>query len=277
MSLLFHIGFLDVGFIDIIDILMVSLLLYNLYKLLVGSVAIRIFLGLLFIYLIYLVVRAAEMKLLTAILGQFIGVGMLAAVILFQQEIRKFLLMVGRTTAFENGKLFKYLNWRTGDGTEVIELNKVMKACEELAENRTGALIVFSKSTDLQHYIDTGDDIDAIISKRLLLTIFNKYSPLHDGAVIVVNGRIKAARCILPITEDEKLPAQMGLRHRAAIGMTEVTDAAVLIVSEETGEISLSYGGEAFRNLGLTLIRSKLSSYLADKNYEDDQSSSKND
>lgn len=265
MSLLFQIGFLDFGFIDIIDILMVSLLLYNLYKLLRGSVAIRIFLGLLFIYLIYLVVRAAEMKLLTAILGQFIGVGMLAAVILFQQEIRKFLLMVGRTTAFENGKLAKYFNWGSTEGTEVVELNKVMKACEELAAAYTGALIVFSKSTDLQHFLDTGDEIDATISKRLLLTIFNKYSPLHDGAVIVTNGRIKSARCILPVTENENLPAQMGLRHRAAIGMTEVTDAAVLIVSEETGKISLSYGGETFQGLGITAIRAKLSSYLADE------------
>lgn len=264
MSLLFHIGFLKFGFIDIIDILMVSLLLYNLYKLLRGSVAIRIFLGLLFIYLIYLFVRAAEMKLLTAILGQFIGIGMLAAVILFQPEIRKFLLMIGRTTAFENGKIAKYFNWGSGEGLEGIELNKIMKACEELATTETGALIVFSKSTDLQHFIDTGDDIDATISKRLLITIFNKYSPLHDGAVIVTNGRIKAARCILPVTENENLPAQMGLRHRAAIGMTEATDAAVLIVSEETGKISLSFGGEAFQDLGVASIRSKLSSYLAD-------------
>ena len=265
MSLLFHIGFLDFGFIDVIDILMVSLLLYNLYKLLRGSVAIRIFLGLLFIYLIYLVVRAAEMKLLSAILGQFIGVGMLAAVILFQQEIRKFLLLVGRTTAFENGAIGKYFNWGSSEGTEVVELNKVMKACEELAATYTGALIVFSKSTDLQHFVDTGDEIDATVSKRLLLTIFNKYSPLHDGAVIVSNGRIKAARCILPVTENEHLPAQMGLRHRAAIGMTEVTDSAVLIVSEETGKISLSYGGEAFQGLGITALRARLSSYLADE------------
>ena len=265
MSLLFRIGFLDFGFIDVIDILMVSLLLYNLYKLLRGSVAVRIFLGLLFIYLIYLVVRAAEMKLLTAILGQFIGVGMLAAVILFQQEIRKFLLLVGRTTAFENKTLTKYFNWGPAEGTEVVELNKVMKACEELAAEYTGALIVFSKSTDLQHYVDTGDEIDATISKRLLLTIFNKYSPLHDGAVIITNGRIKAARCILPVTENENLPAQMGLRHRAAIGMTEVTDTAVLIVSEETGKISLSYGGEAFQETGITALRAKLSSYLADE------------
>ncbi len=264
MSLLFHIGFLDFGFIDVIDILMVSLLLYNLYKLLRGSVAVRIFLGLLFIYLIYLVVRAAEMKLLTAILGQFIGIGMLAAVILFQQEIRKFLLLVGRTTAFENGALAKYFNWGSTEGTEVVELNKVMKACEELATAYTGALIVFSKATDLQPFMDTGDEIDATISKRLLLTIFNKYSPLHDGAVIVSNGRIKSARCILPVTENENLPAQMGLRHRAAIGMTGATDSAVLIVSEETGKISLSFGGEAFQDLGITAIRAKLSSYLED-------------
>lgn len=270
MSLLFHIGFLDFGLIDAIDIIMVSLLLYNLYKLLRGSVAIRIFLGLLFIYLLYLVVRAAEMKLLTAILGQFIGVGMLAAVILFQQEIRKFLLMIGRTTSFDNGKFSKYFNWGNSEATEAIELNKVMKACEELSASYTGALIVFSKSTDLQHYIDTGDEIDAVTSKRLLLTIFNKYSPLHDGAVIIANGRIKAARCILPVTENENLPAQMGLRHRSAIGMTEVTDAAVLIVSEETGKISLSYGGEAFQNLGVTSLRSKLTSYLEDKSSDDE-------
>ena len=264
MSLLFHIGFLDFGLIDVIDILMVSVLIYNLYKLLRGSVAVRIFLGILFVYLIYLVVRAAEMKLLTAILGQFIGMGVLAMVILFQQEIRKFLLLVGRTTAFENGTLGRFFRGNS-EGTEIVELNKVMKACEELAADYVGALIVFSKSTDLQNYIETGDEIDAVISKRLLISIFNKTSPLHDGAVIVANGKIKAARCILPVTENENLPAQMGLRHRSAIGMTEVTDSAVLIVSEETGKISLSYGGEAFQDLGIATLRSKLSSYLNDE------------
>jgi len=260
---LFNVGFLEIGFQDIIDVLLVTVLLYQLYKLLNGSVALKIFLGLLSIYLLYLVVRAAGMELLTIILGQFMGVGVLAAIILFQPEIRRFLLLIGKTTAFNNERFFRSFPWRREQG-EKISLTPFIEAAKSLAGKNTGALIVFAKSSELKYYAESGDLIDAIISKRLLMSIFNKNSPLHDGAVIISNNRIKAARCILPVTENNDVPASMGLRHRAAIGLTEVTDGVVLVVSEETGQIALVRNGEVFRNLSSADLRIKLNQFLFD-------------
>ncbi|WP_242921264.1 diadenylate cyclase CdaA [Pontibacter liquoris] len=263
MIFLFSIGFLEINFLDIIDILLVTVLLYQLYKLLTGSVALKIFLGLLSIYLLYLVVRAAGMELLTIILGQFMGVGVLAAIILFQPEIRRFLLMIGKTTAFNNDRFFRSFPWRR-EQSDKISLTPFIEAAKSLAGKNTGALIVFAKSSELKYYAESGDLIDAIISKRLLMSIFNKNSPLHDGAVIIANNRIKAARCILPVTENNDVPASMGLRHRAAIGLTEVTDSIVLVVSEETGQIALVRNGEVFRNLSSADLRIKLNQFLFD-------------
>ena len=263
MIFLFNVGFLEIGFQDIIDVLLVTVLLYQLYKLLNGSVALKIFLGLLSIYLLYLVVRAAGMELLTIILGQFMGVGVLAAIILFQPEIRRFLLLIGKTTAFNNERFFRSFPWRREQG-EKISLTPFIEAAKSLAGKNTGALIVFAKSSELKYYAESGDLIDAIISKRLLMSIFNKNSPLHDGAVIISNNRIKAARCILPVTENNDVPASMGLRHRAAIGLTEVTDGVVLVVSEETGQIALVRNGEVFRNLSSADLRIKLNQFLFD-------------
>ncbi len=263
MIFLFAIGFLEIGFQDIVDVLLVTILLYQLYKLLNGSVALKIFLGLLSIYLLYLVVRAAGMELLTIILGQFMGVGVLAAIILFQPEIRRFLLLIGKTTAFNNERLFRGFPWRR-EQSDKISLTPFIEAAKSLAGKNTGALIVFAKSSELKYYAESGDLLDAVISKRLLMSIFNKYSPLHDGAVIIANNRIKAARCILPVTENNDVPASMGLRHRAAIGLTEVTDSIVLVVSEETGQIALVRNGEVFRNLSSPDLRLKLNQFLFD-------------
>ncbi|MFT2007104.1 diadenylate cyclase CdaA [Pontibacter sp. 13R65] len=260
---LFAIGFLEIGWLEIIDILLVTVLLYQLYKLLTGSVALKIFLGLLSIYLLYLVVRAAGMELLSIILGQFMGVGVLAAIIVFQPEIRRFLLLIGKTTAFNNDRFFKSFPWRR-EQAEKLSLTPFIEAAKSLAGKNTGALIVFSKSSELKYYAESGDLIDAVISKRLLMSIFNKTSPLHDGAVIIANNRIKAARCILPVTENNDIPASMGLRHRAAIGLTEVTDSIVLVVSEETGQIALVRNGEVFRNLSSADLRVKLNQLLFD-------------
>lgn len=264
MKLLFTIGFLEVNWLDIVDVLLVTILLYQLYKVLTGSVALKIFIGFLSIYLLYLVVKALGMELLTIILGQFMGVGVLAALILFQQEIRKFLLMIGKTTAFNNDKLFKGFPWRKSQDGNRINLTPFIEAAKSLAGKNTGALIVFALDSDLRLYAESGDFIDAVISKRLMLSIFNKNSPLHDGAVIIADGRIKAARCILPVTESKDVPASMGLRHRAAIGLTEVTDAVVLVVSEETGQISLVRNGQVFRNLAAADLRSRLNHFLFD-------------
>ncbi|TPE45356.1 diadenylate cyclase CdaA [Pontibacter mangrovi] len=262
MIFLFSIGFLEIGWIEIIDILLVTVLLYQLYKLLTGSVALKIFLGLLSVYLLYLVVRAAGMELLTIILGQFMGVGVLAAIILFQPEIRRFLLLIGKTTSLNHDRLWGF-PWRR-EQSEKLSLTPFIEAAKSLAGKNTGALIVFAKSSELKYYAESGDLIDAVISKRLLMSIFNKHSPLHDGAVIISGNRIKAARCILPVSENQEIPASMGLRHRAAIGLTEITDSIVLVVSEETGQIALVRNGEAYRNLSSADLRVKLNQFLFD-------------
>lgn len=263
MIYLYSIGFLNITWIDFLDILLVSFLLYQLYKLLKGSVAVKIFLGFLSIYLIYLVVKSVQMELLTAILGQFIGVGMIAALILFQQEIRKFLIMIGKTTEFNRQTFLKNLPWKRNlKNEETMSITPVVESAKILGGTNTGALIVFAKSSELKFYAESGDILDAVISKRLLISIFQKNSPLHDGAVIISKGRIKAARCILPVSERSDLPAQFGLRHRAAIGVTEVTDSVVLVVSEETGQMSLAVNGEIFNNLSKSEVKQKLNYYL---------------
>lgn len=252
------------SWVDIIDIVLVSMLLYQVYKLMRGSVAIKIFLGFLSLYLTYLIVGAAQMELLTAILGQFMGVGVLAAIVLFQQEIRKFLLMIGKTTVLRKDNFFNGLPWRRNQ-MKGLNITPIIEAAKSLGGANMGALIVLSKSSELRFYAESGDAIDAVISKRLLQAIFNKYSPLHDGAVIIYNGRITAARCILPVSDEENLPAQFGLRHRAAIGMTEVTDTLVLVVSEETGQMSIVRNGIIHHNLSTQELRKKINEYL----YED--------
>ena len=264
MTFLFSIGFLEIKWVDIIDILLVSFLLYQVYKLMRGSVALSIFFGFLTLYLTYLVVKAAQMELLTAILGQFMGVGVLAVIILFQQEIRKFLLLVGKTTAVNRVGLFRNM-WRKDKEQGKFSITPIIDAAKSLSGSNTGALIVFSKNSPLRFYAESGDEIEAVVSKRLLLSIFNKYSPLHDGAVIIYDGRIKAARCILPVTDKDDVSAELGLRHRAAIGMTEVTDTLIVVVSEETGQMSVVENGEIDRNLSAKELRQRINHYL----YED--------
>lgn len=256
---LFFIGFLEVTWIDILDILLVSLLLYQVYRLLKGSVAIKIFLGVLLVYSVYLLVKVVGMHLLQRILGQFIGVGVIAAFILFQQEIRKFLMLIGKTTNFNSKTMLKEMfSKKEKEAEEQFNINAIIESANILSSTKTGALVVFAKTSELKFYAESGDILDAELSKRLLIAIFQKYSPLHDGSVIIANNRIKAARCILPVSENEEIPAHMGLRHRAAIGITEVTDCVVLIVSEETGNTSLAYNGKIFPVLAKNDLKSKL-------------------
>jgi diadenylate cyclase len=269
LSLLFKIGFLDISIVNMIDIALVAALLYQVYKLLKGSVAIKIFLGFLSLYLIYLLVRAIRMELLSAILGQFMGVGVMAAIIIFAPEIRKFLLIVGRSSIFSDGNVLKEILffWRKKENSN-FNISPIIDAAKNLAGSNTGALMVISSSTELKFYAESGDILDAELSKRLLISIFNKYSPLHDGAVIIYNGRIKAARCILPVTERE-VPAQFGLRHRAAIGMSEATDALILVVSEETGQISMMKNGKVLHNLSFQEVREIINDFLNNENLDD--------
>ena len=262
MILLFKIGFLEVGWVDFIDVALVGILLYQVYKLIRGSIAVNIFLGILALYLIYLIVRAAQMELLATILGQFMGVGVLAMIILFQPEIRKFLLLIGRTTEINRGSIFKSIaNWRTGYNDD-FDVHQVIEAVKNFKATRTGALIVFSRDMELKFYAETGDPVDAEVTKRLLLSIFNKTSPLHDGAAIIYQGRIKAARCVLPVSENDHLPPHFGLRHRSAIGMSETTDTLVMAISEETGRLILARNGKYIRGLKLKQVEQKITEYL---------------
>lgn len=261
MVLAFKIGFLDITWADFIDVGLVSVLLYQIYKLIRGSIAVNIFLGLLALYLVYLMVSAAQMELLETILGQFMGVGFIAMIVLFQPEIRKFLLVLGRSTEFRENFLKTVSNWRHGY-VDDFDVGQVTDAVKSLKATRTGALIVFTRDSELKFYAQTGDSIDAEVNKRLLLSIFNKTSPLHDGAVVVHKGRIKAARCVLPVSENDHLPADFGLRHRAAVGMSENTDTLVLAVSEETGRLILARNGKYLRSLSLSQAEEKIQQYL---------------
>lgn len=264
MLLAFSIGFLEISLVDLLDVSLVSVLLYQIYKLMKGSMAIRVFLGFLSLYLIYLIVRAANMELLSNILGQFMGVGVLAVIILFQQEIRKFLLLVGKTSLFQEGNFIKNMRsmWQVNGTTHKSEITPIVDAARTMGGENTGALIVISRNSELKFFAESGDRMDSLISKRLLLAIFNKYSPLHDGAVIIHNDKIIAARCILPVTDRDDLPAHYGLRHRAAMGMSESTDVLVVVVSEETGQISAVRSGEISSNLTAKELRNIITEYL---------------
>jgi diadenylate cyclase len=257
----FRIGFLNVSWVDVIDIALVSILLYQVYKLIRGSIAVNIFLGILALYLIYLIVRAAQMELLATILGQFMGVGVLAMIILFQPEIRKFLLVIGRGTEFRDNFFKNIANWRNSYHDD-FDIHQVIEAVKTLKATKTGALIVFSRDVELKFYVETGDPLNSEITKRLLIAIFSKNSPLHDGAVVIYKGRIKAARCILPVSENDHLPAHFGLRHRAAVGMSENTDTLVLAISEETGRLILARNGKFLRGLKLKQVEQKIQQYL---------------
>ena len=262
MILAFQIGFLDINWKDILDILLVTILLTQVYKLMKGSVAIKVFVGFLAIYLIYLIVSALQMELLSTILGQFMGVGVLAVIILFQQEIRKFLLLVGRTNIFDDGKFFKNVRFWTQNGNvRRANITPIVEAVKSLAGSNTGALIVLSEDSPLKFYAESGDAMDSLLSKRLLMAIFNKYSPLHDGAVIIHKDRIVAARCILPVTEQD-VPAQYGLRHRAGLGMSENTETFIIVVSEETGQISAMQNGEIMHNISAQELRKQINKYF---------------
>ncbi|HLT75505.1 MAG TPA: diadenylate cyclase CdaA [Ohtaekwangia sp.] len=261
MLFLFKIGFLDVSLVDFVDVALVSVLLYQVYKLIRGSIAVNIFLGILALYLIYLIVRAAQMELLATILGQFMGVGVLAMIILFQPEIRKFLLVIGRGTEFRENIFRTIATWRN-QYHEDFEVDQVIEAAKALKASKTGALIVFTRDSELKFYAETGDALDSKISKRLLLSIFNKNSPLHDGAVILHKARIKAARCVLPVSENDNLPPNFGLRHRAAVGMSENTDTLIMAISEETGRLILARNGKYLRGLKLKQVETKILQYL---------------
>lgn len=260
-----HIGFLTFRLVDAIDILLASGLLYMVYTLMRGRIVERVVTGFLLLYLFYLTTKAAGMRLLTTMLGQFMELGVLSSIILFQQEIRKFLFLLGDPAVLERVPFYHYLPWNKQARRPLVDVTAILDAAKQLGGSNTGGLIVFSKEDNLKSYEESGDPIDALVSKRLLLAIFNKTSPLHDGAVIIYQRKVLAARCVLPVTEQVDIPAHYGLRHRAAIGMTEATDTLVLVISEETGQLAIALDGKLRNNLSLPEVRAAIFTFLFSK------------
>ncbi len=231
-------------FLDVLDIFLVAFLLYELYNLLKGTVAINIFFGIVAFYLLWKVVTALEMKLLSEILGSFVSVGFIALIVVFQPEIRKFLLMVG-TPAFMRKKRRRFLFWKLDfTNPTILNVDQIIMACRNMAEKKIGALIIVTNKSELEQFVITGEKLDAIVSEALIESIFFKNNALHDGAVIIHDNKIKAARCILPVSANPRIPASLGLRHRAAVGITEFSDALAIVVSEETGNIAYAKDGK---------------------------------
>jgi uncharacterized protein (TIGR00159 family) len=251
MSLLFQIGFLPIRILDILDIVIVGYLIYQIYKLLRGSIAFNIFIGVLLLFVVWWLVVVLNMELLSLFLGQFVGVGVIMLLIVFQPEVRRFLLLLGDTTLRQRpnilGGLINKKEAPLEDKQQGIQ--ELKRAILRMSRNQTGALIVIANNINLEFFSNSGVGLDAKLSQPLIESIFSKESPLHDGAVIISQGKVKAASCVLPVSANQNLPKGIGLRHRAAVGVTENTNVAVFVVSEENGRISFAYEGKLQRNL----------------------------
>lgn len=229
-------GFLSLSFTDILDILLVALIIYLVFRWIRNSPALNIFLAVFLIYLFMLIADALHMRLMSKLISTFVDVGVIALVVIFQPEIRHFLMRIGSEA--KGNKLFASLFGEKDENIDNKSINEITEACRMMSQDKTGALIVIPHRVRLENIIETGDRIDANINRRLIMNIFFKNSPLHDGAMVIAGNRIVAARCTLPITERTDIPAHFGMRHKAAIGITEESDADVVVVSEETGTIS---------------------------------------
>ncbi|MDK2910495.1 MAG: hypothetical protein PWR20_2063 [Bacteroidales bacterium] len=257
--------FIPFRWIDAIDILLVAMLLYEFYNLVKGTGAINIFLGIVAVIVLWKIVNALEMVLLSAILGAFISVGFIALIVVFQPEIRKFLLVVGNP-GFIQDKRRRFLFWRlVSANDDKLDIDAIVTACQRMSQSKTGALLVIARTSELEEYIKTGVLLDAKITPQLIETVFFKNSPLHDGAVIIANDRLKAAACILPVSSDTKIPVELGLRHRAGLGISEKTDAIALVVSEESGEISIMKNGVIVQNVKPTQVKNFLEKEFSEK------------
>ena len=249
------------GIKDIIDIVLVALLLYYIYRLMKESSSANIFAGILVLIVVWIFVsHIFEMRLLGGLLDRVVNMGAIALIILFQEEIRHFFSSIGtrRSTHFLR-RLFNRNKVVTGHREDIMP---IVMACMSMGKQRVGALIVIERSVGLSEIINSGDIINANINQRLIENIFFKNSPLHDGAVIISEGRILAAGCILPVSHDRNLPRYLGLRHRSALGISQETDAISVVVSEETGNISCAYKGEIFLKLSSTELDHKLTELL---------------
>lgn len=251
MQLLMDLGFLELNFVDVIDILLVAFILFQLYRLVRGSLAFTIFIGLLVIYVLSLIAEALELQLISEIFGAFINVGVIAVLIVFQPEIRRFLLYVGRSSDFRKVNFWRALSLkkiRTGEYNQK-EVNELTEGIMSLSSSKTGALIVIPQTSQLRFYQNTGITVNAAITKDIIESIFFKNSPLHDGALIIAEHKVAAAKCVLPISDNPDLPVKLGLRHKSGVGITEQSDATCIIVSEENGEISYAREGRLYQNI----------------------------
>lgn len=228
----------NIRIIDVIDVLLMALLLYYIYRIVKGTVAINIFIGIVLVYLVWRFTSWLEMRLISSLLGGFLGVGTFALIVLFQQEIRKFLLMLGSANFRRRSKLIKALNKLFAKKEIKTDLDSIISALDKMCKTRTGALIVLQRSNRLDFLKESGDEMNIEVNRHILENIFFKNSPLHDGAVLIEDNRITGTRLILPVSRNRTLPLSLGLRHRAAVGITENTDALCLVASEETGTIS---------------------------------------
>ena len=249
--------FITIKFLDVIDVLVVALLLYQFYMLIKGTVAINIFISIFSIYLLWLIVKALNMQLITSILGQIMGVGVIALIIVFQQEIRRFLLMLGTKYMSKQFSLINLLA-TSRDSLPEVKTKAIARACVNMSKSKTGALIVIARNSALQLYAETGEIINANTTTALIESIFFKNNPLHDGAVIIIGDKIFASKCMLPMSQNLDIPAHFGMRHRAGLGMTEHNDSLVIIVSEETGFVSIAEFGKLTINVTLKMLLKKL-------------------
>ncbi len=238
-----QINFLNISFLDILDIVLVAVLLFYIFRLVRGTAAINIFIGIAIIYLIWKLTQALEMELLSDILGKFLGGGFIALIIVFQQEIRKFLLMVGSTNIASKRGWLKHFRLFKTELAANSHIDEIVSFCYEMSKIKTGILIVLKRNNSLEFVKMTGDEMQIQVNKPILKSIFYKNSPLHDGAVIIENNVITATRVILPIDNTLEIPSHFGLRHRAGLSITTRTDALSLIVSEESGQISYINNG----------------------------------
>lgn len=252
--MLSFISFLEFGITDILDIAIVTLLLFALFRWLNGTAAIKIFIGILLFYLLWRIFMLFHMDLLSEILGKFLSVGVISVIVIFQPEIRKFFLFLGNNNFISNISWLK----TTSNKFSQLQVENLVKACKNMSASYTGALIIITKENTLDEFVRTGEFINADISNELIETIFFKNTPLHDGALIIRNGKLLAARCILPVSQNEHIPSHLGLRHRASIGVTENSDCISLIVSEQTGHISYCMNGVIHENIDEKSLRELL-------------------
>lgn len=243
-------AFIDIGFLpitiwDVLDVFIVGYLIYRVYTLLKGSIAFNIFIGVIALYGVWWLVRILDMELLSSILDQLVNVGVILLIIIFQPEVRRFLLLVGNSTLKGQTDFFNRLFKQDKNQTEIYKMiAEVQMAAFNLSKTKTGALILFSDHANVEDFANSGVKLNADLSAPMIESVFFKDSPLHDGAMIISEGKIKAAGSVLPVSGDINLPKGAGLRHRAGVSATVGSDVITLIVSEETGNISIAQNGE---------------------------------